>query len=874
MYLLAPLAMGVLIFSPLWTQGIPNTADGMLHLFRTALWSDAWSQGDFWPRWHSALYGGLGYPLFNFYAPLLYILGGIFALVMPVTTAFKTVLLLASLAYPVGMYLWVRDSFSRLAAVTAAAAFAFATYRFREIFIQGNYAQFLAWAMFPWVLFFWRRLAESAGRTRFAGAVLSLTALLLLHNISAMLLAPFAALYVLWQATVHRTTRPWARLLLAAICAGLMGMVFWLPALFETEYVRVHVLTQGYFDVAGHFITLAEQLAATPLLDGRSANPSPPFNVGRFVLLPASFGALLILRKGLPHNQRGHLIFVLAAALFAAFMMLAPSLPVWRTVPYIAFAEFPTRLYGVLSLFVALLAGAGIDWLVGQTRMQAMTAILVVFGLIVTTANLQLPRTFLPVRASASGLTAYVADYNAPGTTSAGEYLPVWVQSVPAEPALDEEGVRRALLDPPPGMAGEVVIAGPSWLTLRVASEVAAVAPVSHFFFPGWSATVNGSEVAPEPCGEAGVICVPVPAGESLVELSYTGTPVQSVARWLALAGVLFLLIVLVVGVPGKVTTSLVLPNAARGPALALAALVATITVLKIAWIAPHPSLFRMASPAGVALPAQHHTDSAVGADIRLIGWDIAETEAPQGGEFHVRLYWQADRPVEENFRSFVQIIGGADQREYGASAHLHPGNMPTSSWSEDFYVVDDHTISIADDTPPILYTLRVGLSPPNDEQARIGETDLSPQVRVLAPSPTRIDDDATRVDAVFGDAVLLLGYDSEMGEGALTLTLYWRADVPVPANRQIFVHVLDAEGETVVQSDAAPYGNLYPPDAWREGEVVRDVRTILLPAGSAPERLAVGIYDLQTGVRMPVTGDAANDTGDAALLSLTAVRE
>lgn len=868
LYLLAPIALGLLLFTPLLARGVPNTADGMLHLYRLALWSDAWTQGVFWPRWHTALYQGFGYPLFNFYAPLLYILGGLLNFVLPSPeAALKGVLLLACIGYPLGMYLWMRDLFARVAAVVAAAAFTFVAYRFRELYIQGNYAQFLAWGLFPWIMLFWRRLAAEGGRGAFAGAVCALTALLLVHNISAMLFAPFAAVYVLWQGLANNDARPWPRLLIGAACAGLMGLVFWLPALAETGYTRVHVLTQGYFDVAGHFITLAEQWAATPLLGGRAANPALPFNFGRLVLALAAGGALLIAQPRLPRAQRSHLIFALGGALLAAFLMLEPSLPIWHTVPYIAFAEFPTRLYGVASLFVALLAGASVEWFAQRRRFQAVAALLAVFGLIMTTANLQFPRNFLPVKASEAGLAGYEADYRAPGTTSASEYLSTWTTALPADTAVNKEGVRRALIDPPPGMDAEIVRVHPSSITLRVTTDAPATAPIAQFYFPGWRATVDGNAVAVAPCTAAGLICVPVPAGGSTVTLTYAGTPVQLVADYVAWAGLLLTVLMLSFGfrrAPHRAVYSPRPPwaKAARGPALALTAMVLIIALAKVVWIKPHTALFRLTSPPG-AVPAQHAGNLAVGPDIRLLGWDIADSDAPQGGVLHVRLYWQATAPIETDYSSFVQLIGGPEQTEFGASTNMHPGNVPTSSWNTDFYVVDDHEIAIAPETPPILYTLRVGLAPVG-MQARIGEADLTPQARILAEPSVQAEEIPNRVEAAFGAMADLLGYEARVDGDALELTLYWRAGATPLPNQQIFVHVLDAGGAMLAQSDGAPYAGLYPLDAWLPSEIVRDARRLALPLGSRPASVAVGLYDLGTLARVAVKGELVSGTGDA----------
>ncbi|NIO69954.1 MAG: hypothetical protein GTN71_13245, partial [Anaerolineae bacterium] len=61
-------------FYPLLQPGLPNTADGALHLYRTVELDQCWQDGVYYPRWAPDLFLGYGYPIFNFYAPLLYYL--------------------------------------------------------------------------------------------------------------------------------------------------------------------------------------------------------------------------------------------------------------------------------------------------------------------------------------------------------------------------------------------------------------------------------------------------------------------------------------------------------------------------------------------------------------------------------------------------------------------------------------------------------------------------------------------------------------------------------------------------------------------------------------------------------------------------------
>ena len=47
--------------------------DARNHIVRSYLLSRAWDNGEWYPRWTSEQYGGYGYPTFNFYAPLVYV---------------------------------------------------------------------------------------------------------------------------------------------------------------------------------------------------------------------------------------------------------------------------------------------------------------------------------------------------------------------------------------------------------------------------------------------------------------------------------------------------------------------------------------------------------------------------------------------------------------------------------------------------------------------------------------------------------------------------------------------------------------------------------------------------------------------------------
>ncbi len=179
--------------------------------------------------------------------------------------------------------------------------------------------------------------------------------------------------------------------------------------------------------------------------------------------------------------------------------------------------------------------------------------------------------------------------------------------------------------------------------------------------------------------------------------------------------------------------------------------------------------------------------------------------------------------------------------------------------------------LTIPERIDPIQYALRLGVidrstgrrldqAGGSDELLEVGRVWVS-QGRVARPSE--------RLQVSFGEDITLLGaeFDRQQAE----LALYWRAKRPVAANYSVFVHLLDSAGNMLGQADGAPYANRYPTGAWRPGEIIVDRRAITaaVPDVTQIDRIAVGLYDPATGVRLPAfAADGARLAGDALLLT------
>lgn len=121
--------------------------------------------------------------------------------------------------------------------------------------------------------------------------------------------------------------------------------------------------------------------------------------------------------------------------------------------------------------------------------------------------------------------------------------------------------------------------------------------------------------------------------------------------------------------------------------------------------------------------------------------------------------------------------------------------------------------------------------------------------------------DDGTR----FGASLYLSGYtiaDPQVKPGdVLSLTLYWTADAPANHYWSVFTHLIGPDEQPVGQDDKVPYGGLFPPTRWDAGIVVDDDYAITVAPGAPPGeyRLVVGMYDWQTGERLPLFDSDGN---------------
>ena len=704
-------------------ESLPQATDAELHIFRLAELSGLIRQGVWYPRWAPNFYHGYGYPIFNYYAPLSYYVGLLVELLprADAVTGIKAVFVLGQLLAAVGTYGFVRDRWGRLGGYVAAASYLYSPYMlYIDPHARGALAESFSLGIFPMALWSLERLRQQRSGWRWVTAVLWTAALILSHNLMALLCFGFLFAWLVWERLFNRqTARTAVQISLAALCAGVgVATFFWLPVFLERNAVNLNTLI-GYgdnYDFRTHFLTATELLAWSMRLDWGATEPAFRFNLGVAQWLLGLLGLTVWGRRLWRRQTAVSLSYFVLALAGLLFLMMPASTWVWESLPFLPFFQFPWRLLGATGLALAVIGGVGVQWLVddagdGVKQWLPLTAVL---ALLLTALPLTQPApwpNFEEVNVLRMSLIEKSGRWL--GTTSTADYIPATVDSMPRRN--DEmllplfsggtiDRVNRATLPEGTTVMSEQVT--PLHYRYQISSEKQFRLRLFLFAFPGWQVTVDGETAVTELARPDGFQVVVVPAGEHLVDVRFGSTPARTTAVWLSWVTVASVLAVALWF--GQAGTAVASPSPGLAPTDRWVLAGVSVMTLLIVGIV-HPAGWLHDSSAGlIAEPAERPLLVDLGEQIHLLGVDISNPAPAPGEIIKLTLYWKAQTDLDINYQSFVHLMGD-DGAVLAQSDNLNPGEFPTRRWPLDKYVRDEHFIRIPDAAAGEL-TLRSGI--------------------------------------------------------------------------------------------------------------------------------------------------------------------
>jgi hypothetical protein len=510
-----------------------GNASGHDFQFHIASWMDAagqWREGIVYPRWAEWANWGFGEPRFVFYPPASWMVGAALGTVLPWRVVPGLFIWLALVAAGMAMWNLAREWLPARYATLAAVLFAVNPYHLVIVYYRSDFAELMAGAFLPLIVWGALRVARCEWRrvpllaAAFAGVWLS--------DAPAAVIATYVlALILCLECAARRSLRP-----LVPGVAGMAGgfglaAFYILPAAREQRWVQI---TQVVADNLG---------PARNFLFTHSKDPDfAAFNwkvscVAVSVMLVTAVAAVL----AAPRRRKVSRLYGMMAAL--AFLSIALMLPfttfLWRLLPELRFVQFPWRWLEVLALAFAFFVAAATSRAhrPGLARATAVAVFLAICaGATAMVRTAWWDSGDVPAMVASVGSGVWGAGYR--GTD---EYDPVGCDhyELPGDPDDDErvEGVSATpappieKLDPDTGdvvRAPDITFQIEKWSAERRALLVQSAAPVTLAVrllnYPSWDVRVDGNTIVPGALHDNGEMLVPLGKGSHRVAIRFRRT--------------------------------------------------------------------------------------------------------------------------------------------------------------------------------------------------------------------------------------------------------------------------------------------------------------------------------------------------------------
>jgi 6-pyruvoyl-tetrahydropterin synthase related domain len=524
-----------------------GNASGHDFQFHVASWMETasqWREGILYPRWAEWANWGFGEPRFIFYPPASWMIGAAMGFVLPWRIVPGAFIWLALIAAGMAMWKLAREWLDGPQAAVAAVLYAVNPYQLIMVYYRSDFAELLAEALFPLLL--WGAVRISRGEWRKVPWLAAIFAGIWISNAPAAVMATYSLVLAIAVGCVaQRSFRP--SLLGAPAMAGGFGLAafYILPAAWEQRWVQIAQAIGDNLRPWQNFLF--------------TRSNEPGFVQFNWHVSWVALGAILVTIAATAFAARRRReapeVWWIVGAVGAAalFLMLPPSALLWRYLPRLQFMQFPWRWLGAMGVAYALFVAATMGRVKKQTA-RLLTALILVATVGAATAIIRTgwwDPTDVPTVAAAIS--------SGRGYEGTDEYMPLGGDryQLPGNPDDDtrpddvsaDPAPRIAMVDPASGAivaakgarihvqqwhAEHKIITADSAIAIRIAPRLLA--------YPAWEVKVDGAPVRYDAAPETTQMIIPLPAGDHRMEIHFRRTWDRTAGGAISLATALLLL--------------------------------------------------------------------------------------------------------------------------------------------------------------------------------------------------------------------------------------------------------------------------------------------------------------------------------------------
>lgn len=556
------LLIPILAILPLLNSGYFSHHD-IHHPVRLFLLEQGLNQGYLFPRWVGDLGFGFGYPLFNFYPPLIYYVAlGFSALGFSLINSLKLMLIFGFLLGVLGSYLYARLIYSRRVSLVVAALFTYTFYHSVTVYVRGAFAEFFSYSLFPFIAYFLHGLIIKPSLKKTLGLAISFALLIVCHPLIAFPALIFiVAYFILAIFLSNNWLKAWLTMAVGLGWGLGLSAFFWFPSLLEKRFTLVdEILTRELYTYKLHFVE-PQQLYFSPWGFGGSVVGSGDglsFQIGKYYLLFLVlflFGFLgLLIKKQFSLKQplTKMLLFNFILLVFSYFMSLSWSQFIWDRVKFLWYLQFPWRFFTFAAFYLSL-TSAGALILIPmlfkhrflQTTSQLLL-LLIALVLVIKYSQLFKPQTLY--QTNGNKLTN-LNQRQWVISRASFEFVPKGVATKKNKQGLTTLAIAKKDLPKQSYqiLSGQATVSERENRFQDKRFTITAKTPVEFqlntYNFPGWKAWLNNQPLLIQDNNRLKLITVKLPEGKLTLKFKFTDTPVRVIGNFISLISLLLIII-------------------------------------------------------------------------------------------------------------------------------------------------------------------------------------------------------------------------------------------------------------------------------------------------------------------------------------------